>query len=63
MLLLCLVPWVLIGCSTPEQVRVADDMADAELARYVENTDAIFDAMKRRKPVFDFARPTVTGSA
>ena len=26
-------------------------------------TDAIFDAMKRRKPVFDFARPTVTGSA
>jgi len=45
MLLLCLVPWILIGCSTPEQVRVADDMADAELARYVENTDAIFDSL------------------
>ena len=25
-------------------------------------TDAIFDAMRRRKPVFDFGRPAVTGA-
>ena len=35
----------LLGCSAPTEVRVADDMADAELARYVENTDAIFDGL------------------
>lgn len=35
----------LVGCSAPKEVRVADDMADAELARYVENTDTVFDGL------------------
>lgn len=35
----------LAGCSTPREVVISDDMAEAELARYVENTDKVVDGL------------------